>query len=135
MREDVRGRLEFRLTYADVDMVQFFFADYYRWMDRALAELMEECGYPRRASLERRRGFPVVESGCTYVGRALVDEKLTVEARFVHMSNRAFRVGYDFAKLDGAEVAHGFTQHVCVDLDAMRPVAVPEQFRGEDADE
>jgi hypothetical protein len=48
MRTDVQGRLHFRLTFAGVDSVQFFFADYYGWMERAFAELMAACGYPRR---------------------------------------------------------------------------------------
>lgn len=129
MRADVEGRLAFRLTFADVDAVQFFFANYYRWMERALAELMAACGYPRRQSLAERVGFPVVESGCRYKQRALVDEELQVVARFSSMSARSFRVAYEFLDQAGASVAEGFTHHVCVDLATMRSRPVPEAFR------
>lgn len=126
----VQGRIRFRLTFSDVDMVQFFFADYYRWMERALAELMCACGLPRAQSLRQGMGFPVVESGCEYKQRAVVDDELEVTARFSHMSARAFRVEYEFRNVaTGALVARGFTQHVCVDLAAMRARPVPEAFR------
>lgn len=133
MRTDVEGRLQFRLTFSDVDAVQFFFADYYRWMERAQAELMASCGYPRAQSMRDRRGFPVVESGCTYLKRALVDDQLVVVAVFTDMSTRSFRVGYTFCHLDGSVVARGFTQHVSVDLDQMKSCQVPGAFRSGDA--
>lgn len=132
MRSDVEGRLRFRLTFSDVDAVQFFFADYYRWMERALAELMVACGYPRAHSMRERRGFPVVESGCTHETRAVLDEVLEVTARFVDTTERSFRVGYIFYHLDGSVVARGFTQHVTVDLDLMKACPVPAAFRSSD---
>jgi len=128
MRTDVQGRLQFRLTYADVDAVQFFFANYYGWMERAFAELMEACGYPRRVATKERRGYPVVESGCKYLKRALCDEKLTVVAQFATMSNRSFRVEYTFLHEDESVAATGFTQHVCVDIDEMKSCPVPDPF-------
>lgn len=132
MRTDVHGRLRFRLTFSDVDAVQFFFADYYRWMERALAELMAACGYSRAQSMRERRGFPVLESGCTYEKRAVVDDQLEVVATFVDMRERSFRVGYTFYHLDGSVVARGFTQHVTVDLDIMKACPVPAAFRDGD---
>lgn len=129
MRTDVQGRLEFRLTFADMDLVQFFFADYYQWMDRAFAELIAESGYSRGESFSDGLGFPVVESGCKYQNRAVIDQRLEITARFVEMSNRSFRVGYEFKHLDGTIVATGFTHHVCVDVAAMEARPVPESFR------
>lgn len=129
MRTDVEGRLEFRLTFADMDLVQFFFADYYQWMDRAFAELMAGCGYPRGESFADGLGFPVVESGCKHENRALIDQQLEITARFVDMSNRSFRVGYEFKHMDGTVVATGFTHHVCVDVSEMKAHPVPDQFR------
>jgi YbgC/YbaW family acyl-CoA thioester hydrolase len=131
MRTDVEGRLRFRLSFADVDLVQFFFADYYQWMDRAFTELMVVCNYPRAESFADGLGFPVVESGCTHHERAVIDTELEVAAKFVDMSNRSFRVQYEFTKLDGTPVATGFTQHVCVDVAEMKAHAVPPQFRQE----
>lgn len=128
MRTDVEGRLQFRLTYADVDAVQFFFASYYRWMERAFAELMAACDYPRRMATGDRRGYPVVESGCKYLKRAVADDKLTVVAKFASMSNRSFRVEYTFLHEDDSVAATGFTQHVCVDVDEMKACPVPEAF-------
>lgn len=132
MRTDVEGRLRFRLSFADVDLVQFFFADYYQWMDRAFTDLMVACDYPRAASLADGLGFPVVESGCRHNERAVIDTELEIAARFVDMSNRSFRVQYEFSKLDGTSVATGFTQHVCVDVAGMKAHSVPDQFRQED---
>lgn len=129
MRTDVEGRLGFRLSFADVDLVQFFFADYYQWMDRAFAELMAACGYPRAESFADGIGFPVVESGCRYEDRAVIDDRLEISARFVDMTSRSFRVGYEFTKLDGSPIASGFTQHVCVDVAAMKARRVPDAFR------
>lgn len=129
MRSNVEGRLRFRLSFADVDLVQFFFADYYQWMDRGFTELIAECGYPRAEAVADGVAFPVVESGCKYEGRAVIDDQLEISARFVDMSNRSFRVGYDFTKLDGSLVATGFTQHVCVDVAAMKARPVPGEFR------
>lgn len=134
MRTDVEGRLDFRLTFSDVDLVQFFFANYFRWMDRALAELMDACDYPRASSISERVGFPVVESGCRYLEPATVDQRLTVVARFADMTERSFRVGYQFER-DGVQLAEGFTQHVCVELDRMKARSVPDAFRAEPATE
>lgn len=123
------GRLRFRLTYADVDAVQFYFADYYRWMERAFAELIDAAGYPRAAASADGVGFPVVESGCRYLKRATVDQHLTVVARFGEIGNRSFRVDCRFLHDDGSVAAEGFTRHVCVDIDAMAARAVPDAFR------
>jgi acyl-CoA thioester hydrolase len=128
MRTDVQGTLQFRLTYADVDSVQFFFANYYSWMERAFAELMAACGYPRRMAVKDRRGYPVVESGCKYLKRAIADDKLTVVAKFTQMSNRSFRVEYTFLHEDDSVAATGFTQHVCIDVDEIKARPVPELF-------
>jgi acyl-CoA thioester hydrolase len=130
MRTDVAGRIRMRLTYSDVDMVQFFFGNYYHWMDRALAELFEVCGYARSRGLAEGVGFPVVESGCKYLKRAVVDQILTVEARFSAMSERSFRVAYVFTHEDGSVAAEGFTQHVCVNIHEMKARAVPVEFSG-----
>jgi len=62
MRTAMQGRLQFRLTYADIDAAQFFFAIYYSWMERAFTELMAACGNPRRMATKDRCGFPAVES-------------------------------------------------------------------------
>jgi YbgC/YbaW family acyl-CoA thioester hydrolase len=132
MRIDVHGRLQFRLTYADVDAVQFFFANYYGWMERAFAELMAACGYPRCMATKDRCGYPVVESGCKYLQRAICDDRLTVVAQFASMSNRSFRVEYTFLHEDSSVVATGFTQHVCVDIDEMKARPVPPQFVARD---
>lgn len=121
-----------RLTYADVDNVQFFFGNYYHWMDRALAELFIACGYARSAALQEGVGFPVVESGCKYLKRAVVDQVLTVEARFAAMTRRSFRVAYTFLHDDGAVAAEGFTQHVCVNIRKMEAKSVPVEFSGSD---
>jgi len=130
MRTDVAGSIRMRLTYADVDNVQFFFGNYYHWMDRALAELFVASGYARSRGLKEGVGFPVVESGCKYLKRATVDEVLTVEARFAAMTGRSFRVAYTFRHQDGAVAAEGFTQHVCVDIREMKARPVPVEFSG-----
>jgi YbgC/YbaW family acyl-CoA thioester hydrolase len=131
MRTDVEGRLRFRLSFADMDLVQFFFADYYQWMDRAFTELMAACGYPRAESFADGLGFPVVESGCRYHERAVIDTELEVGAKFIDMSSRSFRVEYEFTELDGTPVATGFTHHVCVNVAQMKAQPVPGQFREE----
>ena len=122
------GRLRFRITMSDVDVVQFFFADYFRWMERAMAELFVACGYTRTQAMADSLAYPVVEASCSYVARARLDEQLDVVARFVGMRERSFRVGYHFASLDGAAVASGFTHHVCVSTTDMRPRPVPAQL-------
>lgn len=123
------GRLRFRLTYADVDAVQFYFANYFRWMERAFAELIDAAGYSRAAATADRVGFPVVESGCRYLKRATVDQHLTVVASFGEIGNRSFRVDCRFLHDDGSVAAEGFTRHVCVNIDAMASQAVPDVFR------
>jgi YbgC/YbaW family acyl-CoA thioester hydrolase len=119
------GRIRFRITMSDVDVVQFFFADYFRWMERAMAELLVACGYARTQAMADRVAYPVVEACCSYAARARLDEQLDVVARFVEMRERSFRVGYGFASMDGAAVATGFTHHVCVGTADMRPRRVP----------
>ncbi len=128
MEDRVEGRLRFRITMSDVDIVQFFFADYFRWMERALAELFVTCGYARTDAMRDRVAYPVVEAGCSYRARARLDEQLDVAARFAEVGERSFRVGYRFAGLDGSVVAEGFTHHVCVSTTDMQPRRVPARL-------
>lgn len=125
----VTGQIRLRLTYGDVDRVQFFYANYYHWMDRGLAELFANTGLDRSQAYDEGYGFPVVESGCKYLARALVDQHLTVTTRFGDMSRRAFRLEHVFTHDDGRVAAEGFTQHVCVNVHEMKPREVPEAFR------
>ncbi len=125
----INGKIRMRLTYADVDRVQFFFANYYHWMDRGLAELLANAGLDRSKAYDQGFGFPVVESGCKYLARALVDQHLTVTTTFQSMSQRSFRLGHIFRHDDGSIAAEGFTQHVCVNVHEMKPREVPDAYR------
>lgn len=127
----VLASLEFRLTYADCDPAQIvYFAAYYPWMERTLAEFSAS-NELTASDIPRRFGVVTVAraSGCEYLVASLPYERIRCDLSCEQIGASSYTYGCTFSNEGGVRVARGFMTVVCVDPETRRPVKIPDGLR------
>jgi acyl-CoA thioester hydrolase len=118
----------FRVVMSEVDVAQIHFTAVYRWMDRGLSEWLAEVGHPFTRLVEDGPGIPIVDSRCTFVGRMMLDDEITLRTHVGGVGRTSFRSRHEFTRGDET-VARGELVHVCVNRETREPVPVPAWLR------
>lgn len=118
----------FRVVMAEVDASQIHFTAIYRWMDRGFSEWLAEVGHPFTRLLEEGPGVPIVDSRCSFLGRILLDDHITLRTVVGGIGRTSFRSRHEFVR-GGEAVARGELVHVCVNRATRQPVPVPGWLR------
>ena len=101
-------------------------AAYPVWFEVARVEYLREFAGGYQALRDHGIEALVLESYCRYLVPARFDDELDVHARCVALRGARFRYEYEIVRVDGAQVADGWTAHACVDAKTFRPLRVPE---------
>lgn len=117
-----------QVAMAEVDVAQIHFTAVYRWMDRGLSEWLAEVGHPFTRILEEGPGIPIVDSRCQFIGRIMLDDRITLTTEVGGVGRTSFRSRHAFSR-DGETVARGELVHVCVNRATREPVPVPDWLR------
>jgi acyl-CoA thioesterase FadM len=70
----------------------------------------------------------VVDARCSYMGRVLLDDIITIRTHLSEAGRSSFRVRHEFRR-DEDVVAEGVLIHVCVDRGTRATVPVPDWLR------
>lgn len=130
MTDPARGRVEFRVRYAETDqMGRAHHSHYLAWCELGRTALMRERGVPY-GDLERRGVLlPVTRAELEYRRGARFDDVVSVETVVERVRSRAVAFRYRIARVeDGALLARARTELVCTDQ-AGRPRRLPEAVR------
>jgi YbgC/YbaW family acyl-CoA thioester hydrolase len=118
-----------RLTMGDVDAVQVYAPQYFRWMDQGTTELLVALGHPLRDLLAAGYGMPAVKALCEYVAPVGLDDVLTCTSWIGRAGTSSVDFVHEFTCGERA-VARGVMTHVWVEMsDGQRPVPVPDWVR------
>ena len=108
----------------EVDVSQIHFTMAFAWMDRGLTEWLADVGWPFTRLLQEGVGIPIVDSGCRFDQRILLDDMITIETSVGGIGNTSFRSRHRF--LRGDELcAEGELTHVCIERGGRTPVYAP----------
>jgi YbgC/YbaW family acyl-CoA thioester hydrolase len=118
-----------RLTMGDVDAVQVYAPNYFRWMEQSTQELLEALGHPLMEIIRRGFGTPAVKAVCEYFSPVGLGDVLEWTTGISRAGTSSFDVSHEF-RCGGRDVARGLMTHVWTDVSSgQRPVPVPDWLR------
>ena len=118
-----------RVYYEDTDAQGVvYYANYFRFMERARTEWLRALGVDQVAMIEQeRRIFVVTETKAEFIVPARFNDKIIVTARLAGLTRATFDIEQNIYldSLDGALVLRGSVRVACLNADTLRPTRVP----------
>jgi len=118
-----------RVYYEDTDAQGVvYYANYFRFMERARTEWLRELGIDQVAMMnEERRIFVVTETNAQFVVPAVLSDELIVTAELGRLTRATFGIKQNIYKnsLDGELLVHGGVTVAYLDSDSKKPRRLP----------
>ena len=118
-----------RVYYEDTDAQGVvYYANYFRFMERARTEWLRALGVDQVAMMEQeRRIFVVTETKAEFVVPARFNDQIIVTARLAGLSRATFDIEQNIYldSLDGKLLLRGGVRAAYLNADTLRPVRVP----------
>ena len=124
-----------RVYYEDTDAQGVvYYANYFRYMERARTEWLRSLGVDQSHMLnEERRMFVVTESNAKFLSPAKFNDEVVVTARLSGLTRATFDIEQNIYlnSLDGKLLISGGVRAALLNADTMRPMRVPaDLFEG-----
>lgn len=124
-----------RVYYEDTDAQGLvYYANYFRFMERARTEWLRSLGVDMVALMEKeRRIFVVAEVQARFVSPARLNDELVVTARLAQLTRVSFDMEQNIYRgnIGGELLISGNVKAAYLDADTMRPKRVPPSLFGE----
>ena len=121
-----------RVYYEDTDAQGIvYYANYFRFMERARTEWLRALGVDQSALLEKeRRMFVVVSTHASFVTPARFNDSLVVTARLAGLTRASFDIEQNIYRdsREGTLLLKGGVKAALLDADTLRPSRVPASF-------
>jgi len=118
-----------RVYYEDTDAQGVvYYANYFRFMERARTEWLRALGVDQRALLnDERRIFVVTETQAAFIAPARFNDEVIVTAGLAKLGRATFDIEQNIylGKLDGPLLLRGTVKAAFIDADTLRPKRVP----------
>jgi len=125
-----------RVYYEDTDAQGVvYYANYFRFMERARTEWLRSLGVDMVALQEHeRRIFVVAEVQVRFLAPAKLSDELTVTARLAKLTRVSFDIEQQIYRgnADGELLISGMVKAAYLDADTMRPKRIPPSLFGDD---
>lgn len=122
-----------RVYYEDTDAQKIvYYANYFRFMERARTEMMREAGFSHAAiTHEDRQFFVVGEANARYRQSGRLDDDLVVRSSVLHLGNASLKLQQNVIKRLGnteSLLVEGVITLIYVSEDG-KPVRIPDKMR------
>lgn len=118
-----------RVYYEDTDAQGVvYYANYFRFMERARTEWLRALGVDQVALMEQeRRIFVVTETKAEFIVPARFNDEIVVTARLAGLTRATFDIEQNIYResLDGPLLLRGSVRAAYLDADTLRPKRVP----------
>lgn len=118
-----------RVYYEDTDLQGVvYYANYFRYMERARTEWLRSLGVEQDRMLEQeRRYFVVVDTYAKFLKPARFNEMLVATARLTAMTKASFKIEQNIyrSSVDGDCLCRGYITAAYVDADTQRALRIP----------
>ena len=118
-----------RVYYEDTDAQGVvYYANYFRFMERARTEWLRALGVDQRSLLnDERRIFVVTGTQAEFVAPARFNDEIVVTARLAGLTRATFDIEQNIYRdgLDGDLLLRGSVRAAYLDADTLRPKRVP----------
>lgn len=118
----------FRVRYADTDKMGVVYnGNYFAFFETGRTELMRNFGLPYTKVEEHGFMLPLVDCYVKYVNSAKFDDVLEISAELNYNNSATLKFEYKIY-CNERLIAEGYTRHVFVNSDNMKPVKPPYVF-------
>ena len=118
----------FRVRYADTDRMGIVYnGNYFSFFETGRTELMRNFGLPYTIVEEKGYLLPLTESHITYKNPALYDQILKINTKLEFQNTLQIQFDYKI-EFDNKLITSGYTRHVFVKKENMKPVRPPKFF-------
>lgn len=118
-----------RVYYEDTDAQGVvYYANYFRFMERARTEWLRALGVDQVALMEQeRRIFVVTETKADFIVPARFNDEIVVTARLAGLTRATFDIEQNIYRdsLDGTLLLKGSVRAAYLNADTLRPTRVP----------
>lgn len=128
---DFSHRAHLRVRYADTDaMGVVYYANYLAYFEVGRVELLRAAEADYRGIEAGGVVAAVTRADCRYLAPARFDDLLAICARVASIGRATMRFEYEIRREpEGTLLAHGYTEHACLDRQTLRPTRVPMSVR------
>ncbi|MDR3352496.1 MAG: tol-pal system-associated acyl-CoA thioesterase [Zoogloeaceae bacterium] len=122
-----------RVYYEDTDAAGVvYYANYFRFFERCRTEWLRALGQEQsRLAEEHGLAFVVRGASAEYHRPARLDDSLIIRLRIEELGRARVRFRQEALRNDGEMLVRGHVEVVCVNLSAMKAVAIPGWLRKE----
>lgn len=118
----------FRVRYADTDRMGIVYnGNYFSFFETGRTELMRNFGLPYTQVEENGFYLPLTAAHINYKNAAYYDQVLEINTKLQFENTIQFKFDYKI-EYEGKEIANGYTKHVFVKKESMKPVRPPKFF-------
>lgn len=121
-----------RVYYEDTDAQGLvYYANYFRFMERARTEWIRELGIEQDTLLnDERRCFVVVETSARFIKSARFNEQLVATVEIAERSRATFVMQQDIYRgsLDGEHLLSATVKAAYINADTNKPVRLPAEL-------
>lgn len=123
-------RIQHRITYAKTDqMGVVYHGNYAEFYEIGRTELLRSVGYPYNELEKKGIQMPILDLHCKYIGSALYDELITIEAIvYERLNGVRIKVDYKIYNEQDKLINEGYTTLCCIDAKTKRPVRIPNEM-------
>lgn len=124
----LEGKTEFRVRYADTDKMGVVYnGNYFSFFETGRNELMRKNGLPYTKVEENGFMLPLIDSYAKYINPAKYDDIIDIHAKLIYDNSIKLKFEYNIFVND-TTITTGYTRHVFVNKDNMKPVRPPKLF-------
>ncbi len=125
----VKGKIEYRVCYADTDKMGYMYYGHYpRLYEMARVELMRELGVSYKSLEDKGIGMPVLENYSKYYKPALYDDILKIEVYIEEKPSLKISFNYKVFNQNEELLNEGFTKLVFMDYLTRKPIRPPKEI-------
>lgn len=121
-----------RVYYEDTDAGGIvFYANYLKYFERARTEWLRHLGFEQDVLMERFLGFVVKRVEMDNVKPAKFNQQLTVISKIIELKRASIVFEQTIVDSDDQLLVNALIKVVCVELEKMKPTALPKDMLGE----
>jgi acyl-CoA thioester hydrolase len=118
----------FRVRYADTDKMGVVYnGNYFSFFESGRTELMRNYGLPYTKVEELGYMLPLVDCYAKFINPAKFDDVLEINAELEYNNTAVMKFNYKI-ECNNKLIAEGYTRHVFVNSENMKPVRPPYVF-------
>ncbi|GAB5384912.1 MAG: tol-pal system-associated acyl-CoA thioesterase [Aliiglaciecola sp.] len=132
MKKGLVHNCQIRVYYEDTDAGGIvYYANYLKFLERARTEWLRSFGIGQSGLLEQSIGFVVKRVEMDNIAAAKFDDLLQISTQIIELKRASMTFQQQIINADEKRLISAQIRVACVDLQKMKPIAIPNFILGE----